>query len=186
MPKSTPPIREVTVTYLTRHMPMTASYLRTLPGLATCLLLALALSACDSLAPGAEAPERLKTVPKAAVLAQGPPSAGAQVNVLGCQNDDGAIGIILPDGRLIEDVPIISSNCVLEAGPTEHLVVHSELPEGVSAPDRPIVWNYENTGYSCWANQNDPKYTTDWKQRITPSGRVHLVCHFNAKKSDDR
>ena len=121
----------------------------------------------------------------AAVGTEDVSSGSARVNVPGCQNDDDETDIFLPGGDFRFGVPIISSNCVLEAGPTEHLIVHSELPEDVSAPARPVVFNYENTGAMCWANNEDENYTTDWEQRITPSGQVHLRCHFNAKKSDD-
>lgn len=110
-------------------------------------------------------------------------TSGARVNVPGCQNDDGTTDILLPNGDFRFGVPITASNCVLDAGPTEHLIVHSELPDDVAAPDRPVVWNYENTQLPCWANNEDPKYTTDWEQRITPSGEVHLTCHFNATKN---
>lgn len=125
------------------------------------------------------------TIPDSApVSTEGVSSASARVNVPGCQNDDGTTDIFLPDGSFRFGVPIIASNCVVEAGPTEHLIVHSELPDDVAAPDQPVVWNYENTGLTCWANNNEEKHTTDWEQRITPSGQVHLTCHFNPKEND--
>ena len=112
---------------------------------------------------------------------------GAQVNVPGCNNDDGLTDIIGPDATppfseedLIFDIPIISSNCVLGAGPTEHYTVLARLPEGIAPPQQPVVWNFENTGFPCFASTETLNFTTQWEQRITPSGLVKLVCHFKA------
>jgi hypothetical protein len=111
----------------------------------------------------------------------------ARVNVPGCNNDDGMTDIFGPyasppfsEEDLIFNIPIISSNCVLGAGATEHYTVLARLPQEITPPDRPVVYNAENTGLPCYASVESFNFTTDWEQRITPSGLVKLVCHFKA------
>lgn len=51
-----------------------------------------------------------------------------------------------------------------------------QLPEGNRLPDTAVVWTVEDVGGYCgipgWI------VTTDFHELITPSGQVHLICHF--------
>jgi hypothetical protein len=50
------------------------------------------------------------------------------------------------------------------------------LPEGNRLPDEAVVWTVEDVVGYCgipgWI------ITTDFHELITPSGQVHLICHF--------
>lgn len=156
------------------------------------LLLVFCLSGCDVTS---NSPEDIISSPTASLTqtdlfestSNGITSNGAGINVPGCNNDDGLTDIIGPDAvapfseeDLIFNIPIVSSNCVLGAGPTEHYTVLARLPDGIAPPKKPVVWNFENTGLPCYASTETFNFTTDWAQRITPSGNVILVCHFKA------
>ena len=155
--------------------------------LALALLILIPLACTMPSAPDAEnaaAAEPVATVTHAAME-----GAGARVNVPGCNNDDGLTDIIGPyatapfsEDALIFGLPIVSSNCVIGAGPTEHYTALARLPEDVPPPPRPVVWNFENTGLPCYASTETLNFTNDWQQRIMPNGNVKLVCHFREQK----
>ena len=47
------------------------------------------------------------------------------------------------------------------------------------APNKAVVFNYENTGLECSVYFNgELASTTSWHQVITPSGNFSLTCHF--------
>ena len=67
---------------------------------------------------------------------------------------------------------------VITSSKPETIVIsgRAQLPEEADIPERTMNFNYKNTGYECW--WDDDTKTTKYQFTLTPTGMVNFYCVF--------